>query len=159
VGNYRDETFREKFPDDGDPQKPYLRTIINGYRDGFVTTAPVGSFPPNPFGLFDLGGNVSEWVGDLYEPGSEDRVARDASWLFPNRDYCLSSWRHHAVPNRPPTNAAHGDVHGFRLVLGEAVAANATGSPALAPPPSAKPASLNAEANGPKPPPQESAAK
>lgn len=41
--------------------------IIIGYNDNYSVSAEVGSFEPNSKGIFDLGGNVAEWMHDFYE--------------------------------------------------------------------------------------------
>lgn len=49
---------------DGNPKLPESLTTVN---DGYEYVAPVASYPPNGLGLYDMDGNVMEWVEDYYE--------------------------------------------------------------------------------------------
>ncbi len=102
MGNYADSKYHQEFPKEN---------WIEGYTDGFATTAPVGSFEPNHFGIYDLGGNVWEWCEDLYEPGSAERVGRGASWVNAFSNSPLSSSRMNELGEK------HQRDIGFRVVL------------------------------------------
>jgi formylglycine-generating enzyme required for sulfatase activity len=74
-------------------------------------TLPVGSFPPNAFGLFDMHGNVREWCEDRFGsyargPATDpqgpqtgaDRVARGGAW-YNVPGYCRSAFRRSHSPD------------------------------------------------------------
>jgi len=111
-GNYADQSATYLTP-----------VVIAGYNDGFRVAASVGSFAPNARGIFDLGGNVSEWTSDHYsiyvtDPDkvvvdpvgpSEGQtwVIRGASWLTGRTPDLRLAWRDGAA-------AGQADL-GFRL--------------------------------------------
>jgi len=89
------------------------------------TTAPVGSFKPNMWGLFDMNGNVWEWCLDWFDAGAykstdttdpsgpsagDQRVIRGGSWLNAANE-CSSSFRGRSTPDK------HHSTIGFRVVL------------------------------------------
>jgi formylglycine-generating enzyme required for sulfatase activity len=44
--------------------------------DGFERTSPVGAFPPNGYGLYDMAGNVWEWTADDFRPGHAEEAPK-----------------------------------------------------------------------------------
>ncbi|MBI5428010.1 MAG: formylglycine-generating enzyme family protein [Nitrospinae bacterium] len=103
------------------------RTNISGLADGYEFMAPVGGFPMgrSVYGVYDMAGNVSEWVEDLYDqfyyerspminpPGAEEsktRVYRGGSWDARKTDV-RSAKRFAAQPGRKDS------IVGFRCGL------------------------------------------
>lgn len=85
---------------------------IKGYSDGFAWTSPVGSFPPNKYGIYDMGGNVWQWVMDPWNTDSTSKVLRGASWYNGALKLSLlSSCRVHAAQDSSTDN------YGFRCVI------------------------------------------
>ncbi|ANB73804.1 hypothetical protein AYM40_16655 [Paraburkholderia phytofirmans OLGA172] len=81
------ENARDVSARDLDPAAAYVDC-----EDGYVETSPVGSFRPNPWGLYDMLGNAYQWVSDCFQftysndpedfhfPDCSKKTARGASW-------------------------------------------------------------------------------
>jgi len=92
-----------------------LAGTLGSYDDGFAGPAPPASFAANGFGLYDMGGNVAEWVHDYYgtmgppgedvDPfGMEDgtfRVIRGSGWMHSTITELRLSFRDYGNKARP----------------------------------------------------------
>ncbi|MCX6966662.1 MAG: SUMF1/EgtB/PvdO family nonheme iron enzyme [Verrucomicrobia bacterium] len=81
--------------------------------DDYEKTSPVGVFPANRYGLFDLSGNVWQWCEDWYDTFQRRRVLRGGAWNSCTQDILLSSFRYYSFPTDQYDNI------GFRCVTVE----------------------------------------
>ena len=100
-----------------------LSSVIPLYDDGAETTAIVGSFDANSKGLYDLQGNVSEWVHDFYEIKFNLNDETEIDPMGPKtgefKTIRGSSWRDSDISTLRPTYRDMGnnpsDDVGFRI--------------------------------------------
>jgi formylglycine-generating enzyme required for sulfatase activity len=95
------------------PWRPAMRTVNDNHR----VSAPVGSYNANPWGLFDMHGNVAEWTLTSYgmapdEEGNARKVVRGGSWYdLPERAHAAAHRAYH--PWQPVYDV------GFRVVAAD----------------------------------------
>lgn len=104
-GNFADETASKE-------GNVTAERIIRGYTDGFEKTAPVGSFAPNLYGIYDLAGNVHEWVADDYDALKTHGVVRGGGWNTYREANLSISFRHVLK-----LSSRRDNIYGFRVVI------------------------------------------
>lgn len=72
------------------------------------------SFKPNSLGIYDLGGNVSEWCEDWSDANQKTRTIRGSGWADDYRKNLFLSYRSQGAPDTPNTRIRS---QGFRVVL------------------------------------------
>jgi formylglycine-generating enzyme required for sulfatase activity len=95
-----------------------------GPADGYSYSSPVGSYPPNAFGLYDMHGNVYERVADCEHPNYIGAPTDGSAWMEPNCEgYMIrgNDWGEAPVFSRSGNRntiypQTRGDWIGFRVV-------------------------------------------
>ncbi len=116
---------RAEYPwKNGEDSRAFANFKGTGGRDNWEQTSPVGSFAPNKFGIYDIGGNVREWCSDWYDRGYNDtgaavnpsgpksgtrKVVRGGSWDYEERFMRITN-RDKSIPSNKSYNL------GFRCV-------------------------------------------
>lgn len=113
MANFADGNYSSAYPN--------KENINHKNEDGFIHTAPAGSYPANPFGLYDMSGNAYEWCSDWYAEYSSEpvidprgpsegkfRVLRGGSW-FNTAVVMRSPFRYACIPG------LRCSVTGFRI--------------------------------------------
>lgn len=125
---------------EGSPKANFWQGLFpyeNSLKDGFLTSAPIRSYPPNGYGLYDMSGNVWEWCSDWLDvdfykkraagnsntpkpenaynpmmPFQKEKVIRGGSFLC-NDDYCSGYRNARRMGSSTDTGLNH---TGFRCV-------------------------------------------
>ena len=80
-GDDGDDACRFANTADQSAHRRYLSLKTVDCDDGFTATSPVGSFPANPFGLYDMAGNAFQWVADCYHPSYAGAPRDGSAWI------------------------------------------------------------------------------
>lgn len=87
--------------------------IVFGYNDNYIVSAPVGTFRPDQKGIYDMAGNVAEWINNYYDISNTDetldplgpdsgeyRVIRGSSWMHGTITDLRISFRDYGLEGR-----------------------------------------------------------
>ena len=103
------------------PGSPWDISPTRGFHPLYGNTSPVGSFPPNSYGLYDMYGNMNQWCGDVYGGGTpppppSQGLFRNYKRVYRGTSYVnFASW-YTTLKATQAQNPRMRTVIGFRLV-------------------------------------------